>query len=258
MFRKTIFASIILAAGKGTRMGGDLPKVLYKVNGKPMIKHVIEASRNVAGDDIVVVVGYKAEAVMKELETEKGLVFALQNEQLGTGHAVKCAIPYIDEKITDVLILFGDVPLIKEKTILSLLDKHKSDGNDITILSAVLDNPHGYGRIVTCSNGNFLRIVEEKDADMNTRTIKEINTGICCVSLEFLSCAIDRIGRNNAQNEFYFTDIIEIGNSEKRKISRYTVDNPLEVTGINTIDQLHALESNIMNLKDTLLQDGSF
>lgn len=243
MNKERNFASVILAAGKGTRMGGDLPKVLFKVKGRPMINHVIDSARKAAGGCIVVVVGYKADNVRLALESESGLLYAFQEEQLGTGDAVKCALPYLDEKVTDVIILFGDVPLIKERTISNLLNQHMISGNDITILTAVFDEPHGYGRIVTCRNGCFLKIVEEKDADDELRAINEVNTGICCVSKKFLEEAIQKIDRNNAQNEFYFTDIIEIGNSEKRRIGKYIAEDSLEVTGINTIDQLDYLES---------------
>lgn len=243
MYKERNLASVILAAGKGTRMGGDLPKVLFKIKGRPMINHVIDSARKAAGDYIVVVVGYKADKVRSALESESGLLYAFQEEQLGTGHAVKCALPYLKENITDVIILFGDVPLIKESTISNMVNQHIVSGSDITILTAVLDEPQGYGRIVTCSNGCFLKIVEEKDADNELRAINEVNTGICCVSKKFLEGAVQKIYRNNAQNEFYFTDIIEIGNSDKRRIGRYIAEDSLEVTGVNTLGQLDYLES---------------
>lgn len=239
------FASIILAAGKGTRMGGDLPKVLHLINGRPMIHLVIEAAKRSVGDDVVVVVGYKSEMVEKEVKSQHQVIFAIQAEQLGTGHAVKCALPYIDKSITDVVILFGDVPLISQKTISSLIHQHTEGGCDITMLTATLEDPNGYGRIVTCDQGKFLKIVEEKDADQLLKKIKEVNTGICCVSVEFLGDVIRKIGQSNTQNEFYFTDIIEIGNAEGRKIGRYTAADPVETLGVNTLEQLSSLEQHV-------------
>lgn len=239
------FASIILAAGKGTRMGGDLPKVLHGINGRPMIHLVIEAAKRSVGDDVVVVVGYKSEMVEKEVGSQYSVVFAHQTEQLGTGHAVKCALPYIDKSITDVVILFGDVPLISQNTISSLIHQHLEDRCDITMLTANLEDPNGYGRIVTCDLGNFLKIVEEKDADHLLKKIKEVNTGICSVSIDFLKDMIQKIGRSNTQNEFYFTDIIEIGNAEGRKVGRYTAVDSSETLGVNTREQLLLLEQHI-------------
>jgi len=236
------FASIILAAGKGTRMGGDLPKVLHRINGRPMIHFVIECAERCVGNEIIVVVGYKSETVEREISADYEVSFAHQLEQLGTGHAVKCALPYINKTVTDIVILFGDIPLISQKTIKSLIDCHVEYGYDITMLTATLDDPKGYGRIVTCDSGRFLKIVEEKDADGTHKKIKEVNTGICCVSKEFLEKTIQMIGRNNAQNEFYFTDIIEIGNIEGYKIGRYTVADHVETLGVNTIEQLLFLE----------------
>lgn len=239
-FRKIV--TIILAGGKGTRMGGDLPKVLYTINGRPMINMVIETAINSVGGDIVVVVGYKADMVKNEVSSEFSVDFAIQKAQLGTADAVKCALPSIDESFTDAVILFGDVPLISAHTISNLVQKHFDRGNDITILTAELDDPKGYGRIVTCEQGNFLKIVEEKDADQEHRQIREVNTGICCVSLDFLRNAIWRIGSNNAQKEYYFTDIIEIGNSDGRRIGRVTAHDPFETLGVNTPEHLRHLE----------------
>lgn len=243
MSQKRKFAGIILAAGKGTRMGGDLPKVLHEIKGRPMISHVIDAARKSECSDLIVVVGYKAELVEETVSANYKVSFAFQAEQLGTGHAVKCALPYLKKDISDVLILFGDVPLISHGTLLSLINRHIQENNDITMLTAILEDPKGYGRIVTCSNGNFVRIVEEKDADHVEKAIKEINTGICCVSKDFLEDALGRIGRDNAQNEFYFTDIIEIGNEDNRRIGRYPSDDPLETSGVNTREQLNDLET---------------
>lgn len=242
MKNKKKFASIILAAGKGTRMGGDLPKVLHAVNGRPMIHLVIEAAKNAVGDEIVVVVGYQSEKVKNAVASKYDVVFADQIEQLGTGHAVKCALPYIDKNITDVVILFGDVPLISCSTIQSLIKRHIDECCDITMLTSIIDNPEGYGRIVTCDQGVFLKIVEEKDADHVHKKIKEVNTGICCVSTGFLEHAIKKIGRNNSQNEFYFTDIIEIGHTEGRIIGRFNAPDPAEAFGVNTVEQLNFIE----------------
>lgn len=245
MFNMRKFASIILAAGKGTRMGGDLPKVLHSINGRPMIHLVIETALNAVGKDIIVVVGYAADKVEKEVSSRYEVVFANQTEQLGTGHAVKCSLPYLGESVTDVVILFGDVPLIRQGTIKSLISRHIDTRSDITMLTAILDNPEGYGRIVTCDQGNFLKIVEEKDADHSLKRINEVNTGICCVSKSFLEHAIQKIGRNNAQNEFYFTDIIEIGNAEGRRIERFNSIDSFEAFGVNTPEQLCFLEDRI-------------
>jgi len=210
-------AAIILAAGKGTRMKSDLVKVMHPLGEKPMISWPVMAARSAGAGRIVVVVGHQAETVREYFATEEGLEFALQEEQLGTGHAVGCAARFFSGFKGRVLILCGDVPLIRAATLQSLLSVHEEHRATVTVLTAHMDNPHGYGRVVKGEGGDVLRIVEEKDATKEERAISEINSGIYCVEAEFLFAAVAALNSDNAQGEFYLTDIVKQG-AEQGKI----------------------------------------
>lgn len=240
-------AVVILAAGLGTRMKSNKAKVLHEVCGKPMINYVAEAARKIARDNVVLVVGNQADKVRRTVSKLGTFNFALQKEQLGTGHAVLCALPHIPDQCREVVILFGDVPLIKADTVRALLKSHTDEKRDISILAVELEDPTGYGRILLDENRRVQGIVEESDATSQQKRIRLINTGIFCVRKDFLSWAVPQIESDNAQGEIYFTDIVKIAYNEKKHIGVTVVGEHLEVTGINTIEDLKKVEQAMKN-----------
>ena len=242
-------AVVILAAGLGTRMKSNKAKVLHEVCGKPMINYVAEAARKIASNNVVLVVGNQAEKVRRAVSKLGTFNFAYQKEQLGTGHAVLCALPLIPDQCSEVLILFGDVPLIKADTVHALIKSHADEKRDISILAVELEDPTGYGRILLDENRRVQGIVEESDATSQQKRIRLINTGIFCVKKDFLSWAVPQIKSDNAQGEIYFTDIVKIAYNEQRHIGVTVVGNHLEVTGINTIEELKRVERAMKNPK---------
>jgi UDP-N-acetylglucosamine diphosphorylase/glucosamine-1-phosphate N-acetyltransferase len=236
-------AFIVLAAGLGTRMKSNKAKVLHEINGKPMILYIIETLKQIVGKNIVVVVGYQAEEVKRIISEKHEVRFALQEKQLGTGHAVLSAIPYIDQHIENIVILCGDVPLINDNTLKKLIMEQINAHCDMTILATKIKDPKGYGRIVVNDENVVTKIVEESDANENEKKIKTINTGIYCIRKEFLFNAIKKLKPNNVQGEFYFTDIIHTGYQEQKKIQAITLDNdPDEFLGINSDAELKIAE----------------
>ena len=240
-------AVIILAAGLGTRMKSNKAKVLHEVCGKPMVNYVVETAREVAANDVVLVVGHQADIVRETVSNIGSFSFAHQEAQLGTGHAVRCALPHIPEYCQDVVILCGDVPLIKACTIKALIKSHTLEKRDISVLAVELADPTGYGRILLDAKHRVQAIVEESDATLEQKRIRLINTGIFCVKKDLLLQAVPRIKSDNAQGEIYFTDIVEIAYAEKMHIGVSVGDNHLEVTGINTIQELKSVEGVIKN-----------
>jgi len=234
---------IILAAGLGTRMKSDKAKVLHRITGKPMISHVIKAACDVAGEDVIVVVGHQADRVRAACLKVNPVSFALQKEQRGTGHAVLCAMPEVPEATENIIILCGDVPLLKAETIRALLADHINNNRDLTLLAVDVENPTGYGRVVINVNRKLTRIVEEADATAEEKCISTVNSGIYCVSKAFLSASLQKITPDNAQGEFYLTDIIGLGYSMGRHIGVLVGSNPEEVSGINTPVDLEAVEA---------------
>ena len=228
-------AALILAAGEGTRMKSDLAKVLHAVVGKTMIRHVLETVRAVSPSRSVVVIGHQADAVRRE-------EFALQERRLGTGHAALIAEERFDGFAGTVLVLNGDTPLLRPRTLESLLSFHRRESASATVLSAEIDDPTGYGRIVRDGNGGFVRITEHKDADDSVRAIREINSGIFCFESADLFSALRKVGRRNVQGEYYITDVMEILRSEGKRVAVFACDQREEVLGINTVEQLHAAE----------------
>lgn len=244
LFDNTAF--IVLAAGLGTRMKSSKAKVLHEFLGKPMILHILETITKIVGKNIVVVVGYQAEKVKKIISEKYNVIYAIQEKQLGTAHAVLSAKPYIPEDIENIVILCGDVPLVKTETLKKLIVDHLNAGNDMTILSVKINEPTGYGRIVVDEQNMVKRIVEEADADENEKKIKTINSGIYCIQKEFLFDGIDKIKPSNAQGEFYFTDIINIGYKGQKKLQAITIGNdPFEFMGINSCEDLKKAEKNV-------------
>lgn len=236
-------AIIILAAGLGTRMKSKDAKVLHKIHNKEMILYVVEASKKVVGKNIIVVVGYQAEKVKEVISARHEVFFAEQERQLGTGHAVKMAVPFVARDIEDVIVLCGDVPLIEPETLKQAMKEHKQQKRHITVLAVNIDEPTGYGRIVLNEKQAVTKIVEEADADEIQKKIKTINTGIYCFDKEFLVDAVSKIKTENAQNEFYLTDVIEVGHRENRNIGAIIGKNPEEFIGVNSVEELKKLES---------------
>lgn len=233
-------SAIVLAAGKGTRMKSEHPKVVHEVFFRPMIHHVLDAIQALSLGQTIVVTGFHREEVEKALQGYN-VALTRQEEQLGTGHAVLVAEQALHEKTETVLILCGDTPLIRSETLERMLEDHRLKGVVLTIMTTVLADPTNYGRIVTDDQGRVLSIVEEKDADSLVRQIAEVNAGIYCVSANFLFNALRKIGRNNKQGEMYLTDIVAIAVSSGHEVSRFSCEEPQEVLGVNSrIEQASA------------------
>lgn len=234
-------AVVVLAAGKGTRMKSDKAKVLHEVHGRPMVDYVVASASEIAGNDVVVVVGHQAEAVKSAVCSSRKALFVSQLEQLGTGHAVMCARGAVGEATRQVVILCGDVPLVKPETLRRLVEEHELTGRAVSVLAVSLDEPKGYGRMVTAEDGALLRIVEEKDATAEERTIKEVNSGIYCVDAGFLFSALDKVKSDNAQGEYYLTDIVGIAVQEGAGAGVVVGESAREVTGVNTVNDLETV-----------------
>ncbi|MEJ2766782.1 bifunctional UDP-N-acetylglucosamine diphosphorylase/glucosamine-1-phosphate N-acetyltransferase GlmU, partial [Photobacterium sp. MCCC 1A19761] len=246
------FSAVILAAGKGTRMYSNLPKVLHTLAGKPMVKHVIDTCDGVGAKHIHLVYGHGGD-LMKAALADESVNWVLQAEQLGTGHAVNQACPDLadDEK---VLILYGDVPLISSETLENLLDAQPDGG--IALLTVVLDDPTGYGRIVR-RNGPVVAIVEQKDATEEQKLIKEINTGVMVANGHDLKRWLAALKNDNAQGEYYLTDIIEIAHDEGRAVEAVHPVKAIEVEGVNNRVQLAKLERAYQAMQaERLLEQG--
>jgi UDP-N-acetylglucosamine pyrophosphorylase len=238
---------IILAAGKGTRMRSDNAKVLHKVAGKSMIERVLENVYKLNNEYIYVVIGYQADKVKDEVSRLCKANFVYQKQQLGTGDAVKSAIPMLDANIRDVLVLCGDVPLIKSQTLQTLVEFHMNSKSAITILAADMENPGGYGRIICDEAGNLLCIREESDATIEEKKIQLVNAGIYCFNKTLLGYALEKISPRNYQKEYYLTDVIEIARNHNEKISVVITRDAAQVIGINTIEDLQKVESFYLN-----------
>ncbi|HEY6871725.1 MAG TPA: bifunctional UDP-N-acetylglucosamine diphosphorylase/glucosamine-1-phosphate N-acetyltransferase GlmU [Geobacteraceae bacterium] len=231
-------SALVLAAGKGTRMKSDLAKVLHPLAGRPMIAWPVEAARQAGASRIVLVVGHQGEKVRDCFAGEAEIGFAVQEEQLGTGHAVACAAPLLSGVGGRVLILCGDVPLIRPETLQEMLNRHAERQATVTVMTTHLANPHGYGRVVKREGGKILRIVEEKDATEEERCITEINSGIYCVEAAFLFDAVKNLRNDNAQGEYYLTDIVTAAAQRDALCIAHPVVDPEEVMGVNDRVQL--------------------
>ncbi|HKZ17910.1 MAG TPA: bifunctional UDP-N-acetylglucosamine diphosphorylase/glucosamine-1-phosphate N-acetyltransferase GlmU [Geobacteraceae bacterium] len=231
-------AAIILAAGKGTRMKSDLVKVMHNLAGYPMIDYPVSAARDADASRIVIVAGHQSDKVREYFSGRDDMVFALQEEQLGTGHAVACARQSLDGFSGRIFILCGDVPLLKGETLRRMAAFHERCVAVLTVLTARLDDPYGYGRVVKRGDSTILRIVEEKDADDTERKIREINSGIYCVESGFLMDAVCRLSNDNAQGEYYLTDIVQMAAEAGHSCVSFPVDDAEEVMGVNDRVQL--------------------
>jgi len=227
--------ALILAAGEGTRMKSETPKVAHAVLGVPMVRLVVTAAREAGCERIVAVTGHKAEAVEALIED---VACARQDEQLGTGHAVMCARGALEGVEGSLVVLSGDTPLMTAETIAGLIAMRESSGSAVTVLTTHLHDPSGYGRIVRDRDGEVDRIVEEKDCTPEQRAITEVNTGTYCFDAGVLFAHLDRLTTANAQGEYYLTDMIEVFKREGLTVSAMATDDPLETLGVNSRVQL--------------------
>ena len=223
--------TLILAAGKGTRMKSDMPKVIHKVNGIPMITKIIDTLSGLNPEESILILGHKKEEVLKVVG--ENCDYVLQTEQLGTGHAVIQAKEKLEGYDGDVMILCGDTPLLRESTLKSLYEYHKESGAVTTILTSIYENPFGYGRIVK-EDGLVKAIVEEKEASEEIKKIKEINAGVYCFNSKELFKALDKIDNNNEKGEYYLTDVIGIQVSENKKVQSFILEDKMEILGVNS------------------------
>ena len=244
--------SVILAAGKGTRMKSEQSKVLHKVNGVPMIRRVVDVLENIGNRKNVFILGHKKEDVLVEMGD---VDFVTQREQLGTGHAILIAKDKIREYGEDVLITCGDTPLLKEETLRNLKDAFDKKKLDCIVLSCKVKNPFGYGRIVK-ENGKISNIVEEKEADENEKKIDEINTGVYIFKNKSLLYAIEKIDNNNSKGEYYLTDAIKILTSEGYNVDSFQIEDEDEILGVNSKVQLAQAEKILRNRKNVELMDS--
>lgn len=245
-------AVIILAAGKGTRMNNPgKAKVMFPLAGTPMIDYVIRQALSIDAHPVVAVVGYEKHSVMGHLsQTFPGVVrFAEQDVQLGTGHAVMQAQPALAEFTGNVLILSGDVPLLRAATLRAFAASHADSGSVLSVLSVEAPDPAGYGRIVRDDSGRFERIVEHRDATEREREIAEINSGIYIVRATELFDALGQVSNNNAQGEYYLTDIVAVLRGQGHSVHACLSDAYSEVQGINTVEQLSAAEQYMQSVE---------
>lgn len=223
--------TLILAAGKGTRMKSEMPKVIHKVNGIPMISKIIDVLSGLSPEENILILGHKKDEVLKVVG--ENCDYVVQTEQLGTGHAVIQAKEKLQNYDGDVMILYGDTPLLKESTLKSLYQYHKESGAVTTILTSIYENPFGYGRIV--KEDEFVKaIVEEKEASEEIKKIKEVNAGVYCFNSKELFKALDKINNNNEKGEYYLTDVIGIQVLENKKVQSFVLEDNMEILGVNS------------------------
>ncbi len=250
--------AIILAAGKGTRMKSETtPKVLHEIMGKTLLGYVMDNVKAFANEQYVIV-GHQSEAVEKYItDNYDSAKTVLQSPQLGTGHAVSMVCPYLENYEGQVLILCGDTPLIKEDTLKKFVEFHNSNNSDLTVMSTIFDNPTNYGRIIRENDNTLKCIVEEKDATPEQKAVKEVNAGIYCLNWGKIKNAFSQLKTNNAQGEYYLTDIIQWGKEQKLNVNAFILENSDEIYGINSRQNL-AQATKIMNLRklDELMTSG--
>lgn len=233
--------SVILAAGKGTRMKSETPKVLHEIFGKTLVGYVLDNVKNITSENFVIV-GHHAEEVEKYIKNNyENAKTVLQTPQLGTGHAVSMVCPMLKDYNGLILILCGDTPLITEETLKKFIEFHKSQKSDLTVMSTIFENPTNYGRIIRETDNTLKCIVEEKDATPEQKAVKEVNAGIYCIDWEKVQPAFSQLTSNNAQGEYYLTDIIEWGKKNDLSVNAYIMENNEEIFGINS--RLHLAEA---------------
>ena len=242
------FTAVVLAAGMGKRMKSDLPKVLHQALGKPLIAHVLGQLAPLHPARVVVVVGHQEELVREALKG-RDVHFVTQSPQLGTGHAVQTAFPEV-EKVGEparetVLVLAGDMPLVRTMTLRKLVERHLVDKAAITFLSGELDDPSGYGRVVRDRRGEFVKIVEEKDATPAERKVAEVNSGVYTFRRDPLVQALGLLRADNVQKEYYLTDTLAIAKGRGMRVGVVQASDPRELFGVNTPEQLEMVEQTL-------------
>jgi len=248
---------VILAAGKGTRMKSNKAKVLHEVFYKPMLHHVLQATTPLHATQSIVIVGHQKETVEMSLSEFSSIETVVQEEQLGTGHAVLCAKPAIQQMNGCVMILCGDTPLIRPESLKEMIEQHHSQESTLTVMTTLLDNPTHYGRIISDKNDCVLSIVEEKDADSQQKKIQEINAGIYCIDTQFLFSHLKNIGTNNSQGEVYLTDIVTQAVSEKLPVHKFVNPASQDVLGVNSRLELSQAHQELqMRRNRTLMAEG--
>lgn len=225
-------SAIILAAGKGTRMKSAKAKVLHELFFKPMLHHVLDTVAATGIEQPAVIVGHQREQVLASLR-EYRITPVIQEEQLGTGHAVLCAEPACHSAEL-IMILCGDTPLIRPETLQAMIRQHQEQAATLTLMTTELDNPFGYGRIISDASGHVLRIIEQKDADETQRAIREINAGIYLAEAGFLFSALRHVGTNNSQGEVYLTDIVGIAVKQGCRVGKFVHNPAIDVLGVNS------------------------
>jgi bifunctional UDP-N-acetylglucosamine pyrophosphorylase/glucosamine-1-phosphate N-acetyltransferase len=233
--------ALILAAGEGKRMKSDLPKVLHKLNDRHIVQYVMDAAREAGLHRQLMVIGHRAESV-REAFKNSTVEFVLQTEQLGTGHAVMMAEPLLRDFSGDLVVLCGDMPLVKSGTIKRLIEKRHSLGAAAVVLTVVLDDPDSYGRIVRDDNGLLKGIVEYRDADKKTRAVGEVNTGAYCFDWKELRPILAHLGNDNYQKEYYLTDSIAILVSKGKRVGAVVAGDQSEGMGVNSLEELKEME----------------
>ena len=249
--------SIILAAGKGTRMKSETPKVLHEIYGKPLLGYVLDSVKNIT-DGNFVIVGHHAQEVESYVNNNyKNAKTILQTPQLGTGHAVSMACSELENYEGLVLILCGDTPLIQAETLSKFVDFHKKNNSDLTVMSTIFENPANYGRIIRESDNTLKCIVEEKDASPEQKAVKEVNAGIYCLNWGKIKQAFSELTSNNAQGEYYLTDIIAWGKARGLNVNAYILENNEEIFGINSrINLAQATKIMTKRVLNTLMTNG--
>ncbi len=237
--------AVILAAGKGTRMGdSDLPKVLYPVADKPMLSWVVKACKDVGVSRCVIVVGYKADEVRRSLDGIEGIEFAEQNDPKGTAHAAQVTRHLFDNQpATDLFVLAGDGPLIRTKTLARVLEVHRRRGASATLATSIIDDPAGYGRIIRGNDGGLEQIVEQKDASPQQLQIKEVNPSYYCFDSAALFSALDEVKSHNSQGEYYITDVPTILKGHGKRVEVVEAVPAADVLSINTQAQLQEVDA---------------
>ena len=240
--------AIVLAAGKGTRMKSDLPKVLCQANGRPLVEYVLDSLRDAGVEKIVVVVGYKADEVKKQLASYDNIEYALQSEQLGTGHAVMMCKDNMKDHDGAVVVVAGDSPMLQSTSIKALLDDFTKSQPGCILGTLIHENPTGLGRIVRDATGKFTGIVEEKDASDDQRKINEVNMSTYVFDGQKLVGALDRLTDENAQGEYYITDVPTIMMSDNEDVRALPVLKPIEALSVNTVEHLADVEAAMKQL----------
>lgn len=247
---------LILAAGDSTRMKSEIPKVLHPILGRPMLEYIIKALRGSGVKKLMVVIGFKKEMV-KDMFRDFEVEFVTQTERLGTAHAVLQTLPFLENFDGNCIITCGDTPLISEQTLKDIYQKHIDESADLTLLTACLDNPTGYGRILKDEKGSVVGIIEEKDATQDQRNIKEVNTGIYCFKSGILFDLLDKVGKENQQGEYYLTDCVSLARAAGLTISNYVLEESVEIYGVNSRVELTLVDGHIRRKKlESLMLNG--